>query len=90
MANNISNINKMKEKILKITNRKYFELIVIVLINLIFFIICNTLFEFKYEQVDDFIIMNLISKSDGLYSLYGVQIHPVICGFIILLYKTRN
>lgn len=83
-------INKIKENMLKIVNKKYFELIVIFFINIIFFIICNNLFEFKYEQVDDFIIMNLISKSDGLYSIYGVQIHPIICGFIILLYKTRN
>lgn len=83
-------INKIKENMLKIVNKKYFELIVIFFINIIFFIICNNLFEFKYEQVDDFIIMNLISKSDGLYSIYGVQMHPVICGFIILLYKTRN
>ena len=79
----------IKEKINKIKNNKFFDLIVVVSINMIFFIISNYLFEFKYEQVDDFIIMNLISKADGSYSIYGVQMHPIICAIIILLYKTQ-
>lgn len=78
----------IQEKTKKILDSKYFGLIVVVIINTIFFIVCNKLFTLKYEQVDDFIIMNLISKADGAYSVYGIQMHPIICGIIILLYKT--
>lgn len=78
----------IKEKVQKVLDSKYFELMLVVIINIVFFIICNKLFTPKYEQVDDFIIMNLISKMDGNYSLYGIQMHPIICGIIILLYKT--
>lgn len=78
----------IKENIQKIINNKFFALVIVIIINSVFFIACNHSFELKYEQVDDFIIMNLISKMDGNYSLYGIQIHPIICGIIILLYKT--
>ena len=78
----------IKEKIGRVIHGKFFGLILIIIINISFFILCNILFEPKYEQVDDFIIMNLISKSDGNYSIYGIQMHPLICGIIILLYKT--
>ena len=78
----------MKKKIQGAINSKYFELILVIFINIIFFTICNKLFTFKYEQVDDFIIMNLVSKADGIYSIYGIQMHPIICEIIILLYKT--
>ena len=80
--------DKSKEIIKKVLNNKYFDLILIIFINIIFFIFCNNIFTLKYEQVDDFMIMNLISKSDGIYSVYGIQIHPIICAIIILLYKT--
>lgn len=78
----------IREKITRITSNKFFALGLTIIINILFFLICNNLFSFKYEQVDDFIIMNLISKLDGNYNIYGVQIHPLICGIIILLYKT--
>lgn len=78
----------IKNKTRKIVDNKYFELILVIIINAFFFIICNKLFTPKYEQVDDFIIMNLISNMDGNYSLYGIQMHPLICQIIILLYKT--
>lgn len=78
----------LKETIKKISNNKYFIPIFIIVINILFFLMCNKAFTPKYEQVDDFIIMNLISKSDGNYNIYGVQMHPIICGIIILLYKT--
>ncbi len=78
----------MKEKIKKVINSKYFPLIFVILVNIILFIACNKLFTPTYEQVDDFLIMNLISKADGAYTIYGIQIHPIICGIIILLYKT--
>lgn len=77
-----------KGKINKILNSKYFEVILSILINMIFFLACHILFTPQYEQVDDFIIMTLISKADGMYTIYGVQIHPIICAIIILLYKT--
>ena len=77
-----------KENIKKIVDNRYFDVIFVTVINMIFFIVCNILFSPKYEQVDDFIIMNLISKADGNYSLYGVQMHPIICGMIVFLYKT--
>ena len=78
----------LKEKAKKFLENKYFGVILVTIINIVFFVVCNKLFTFKYEQVDDFIIMNLISKMDGSYSVYGVQMHPIICGIIILLYKT--
>jgi len=81
-------MNEIKERAKKLTENKYFAIIISIIINAIFFVICNVIFTPKYEQIDDFIIMNLISKSDGAYSLYGVQMHPIICGIIILLYKT--
>ena len=54
----------LKEKIQKILNSKYFITIFIVIINIIFFLMCNKLFTPKYEQVDDFIIMNLIQYKE--------------------------
>ena len=51
----------IKERIKKIINNKYSGLILVIIINMFFFIMCNKLFLPKYEQVDDFIIMNLIS-----------------------------
>lgn len=78
----------LSEKLKKIVNHKYFEVLLIFIINITIFILCNKLFNLRYEQVDDFMIMNLISKMDGKYSVYGVQMHPIICGIIILLYKT--
>lgn len=83
-----NNREKVKEKINKILNNKYFDVVLIIFINIIFFLVCNILFTPRYEQVDDFIIMTLISKADGMYTVYGVQIHPIICAIIILLYKT--
>lgn len=78
----------IKNKIKKIEDSTFFPIASVIIINTVFFVICNLLFEFKYEQVDDFIIMNLITKSDGMYSIYGIQMHPIICGLIVLLYKT--
>lgn len=78
----------IKEKMQKIVNNKWFGILLITIINVILFIICNKLFTPRYEQVDDFMIMNLISEMDGNYTVYGVQMHPIICGIIILLYKT--
>lgn len=75
----------MKERIIKILKN---DSIYIFFINLSFFILFNTLFQIKYEQVDDFIIMNLISGSDGFYTIFGVCIHPFICAIIMLLFKT--
>ena len=81
-------MNKIIEKIKEISNYKYFVPIFVVIVNLIFFIICNLIFELKYETVDDFMMMKLISKVDGEYSIYGVFIHPVICALVMFLFKT--
>ena len=64
------------------TNKKTINLLLIIIINLTIFIVCNSLFSIKYEQVDDFIIYNLYSGLDGTYNIHGVYIHPVIC-FVI-------
>ena len=72
-----------KDKIKDLLKNKYFDFIIIILINIIFFCTFNYLYQPKYEQVDDFIIMNLISKMDGNYSIYGIHMHPVICIIII-------
>ena len=77
-----------KNKIKEIINSKYFNFIFIISINLIFFIICNMIFQLRYETVDDFTIMKIISKLDGTYSYYSIYIHPVLTFFIMLLYKT--
>ena len=81
-------MNKIEEKIVEISNKKYFVPIFVVAINFLFFIICNKIFELRYETVDDFTIAKIISALDGHYSIYGVYIHPVICFFIMMLYKT--
>ena len=81
-------MKKIKEKILEITNYKYFVPIFVISINLLFFIVCNLIFELRYETVDDFTIMKIISALDGNYSIYGVYIHPAICFIIMMLFKT--
>lgn len=63
------------------------KLLIIMLINFLIFFIANTLFDVKYEQVDDFIIYNLYSGLDGTYNLHGVYIHPFICLVISILYR---
>lgn len=77
-----------KNKIRKIIDSKYFNCIFIISINLVFFIICNMIFQLRYETVDDFTIMKIISKLDGTYSCYSIYIHPILSFFIMLLYKT--
>ena len=72
----------------KIKNFKYIEVVAALLLTLIFFIFFNIFFQLKYEQIDDFTMMSIISSANGNYSLYAIFIHPVICGIIILLYKT--
>lgn len=74
-------MEKIKEKLSKSIVTKVF------LINLIIFVICNLLFDIKYEQVDDFIIYNLYSGLDGTYNIHGVYIHPVICFIIGLFFR---
>lgn len=78
----------MTNKIEKLKNWKYINVVIAIIINLIIFIFVNVFSQLKYEQVDDFMMMNLISASDGNFSLYGVFMHPLICGMIILLFKT--
>lgn len=75
-------------KVKNIVNSKYFIPIIVIIITLAFFITFNCLFEIKYEEIDDFIMMNIISKSDGSYSYYSVHIHPFISYIIMLVYKT--
>ena len=67
--------------------KKNNTLLIIILINLIIFSIVNTVFDIKYEQVDDFIIYNLYSGLDGTYNFHGVYIHPVICILVGLLFR---
>ena len=80
----ISNSKKNKE----IIENKYFIPIFVISVNLIFFLICNLVFELRYETIDDFNIINIISKLDGTYNFYAVYIHPVLSYIIMLLYKT--
>lgn len=77
-----------KDKIKVLLNNKYFIPVIIISINLIFFILCNIIFNFRYETVDDFLIMKIISKLDGTYSFYSIHIHPILSYLIMLLYKT--
>ena len=63
------------------------KLVIIIFINFLIFAICNTIFDIKYEQVDDFIIYNLYSGLDGTYNIHGVYIHPVLCFIISLFYR---
>lgn len=74
-------MEKIKEKLSKSIVTKVF------FINLIIFVICNLLFDIKYEQVDDFIIYNLYSGLDGTYNIHGVYIHPAICFMIGLFFR---
>ena len=62
--------------------------IFVIIINLIFFIFINIFFELRYETVDDFTIMKIISKLDGTYSIYSVYIHPILSFLIVLLFMT--
>lgn len=78
----------LKEKVNKLVNSKYFISCFVIVINFIFFIICNFIFEPRYETVDDFTIMKIISKLDGTYSFYSIYIHPILSFIIMLLYKT--
>lgn len=89
MANNISNINKMKEKILKIVNKTYFPLLITIIMNLFLVIIFNFFCEINYETIDDFTISNILSKTDGTYNFYTIYIHPILSYFIMVLYKTK-
>ena len=78
----------IREKLNKLINSKYFIPCFVVIINVIFFIICNLIFEPRYETVDDFTITKIISKLDGTYSFYSIYIHPILSYIIMLLYKT--
>ena len=79
---------KIKDRLKKVIDSKYFILCFVIAINAIIFIICNLLFEVGYETIDDFTIMKIISKLDGSYSIYSVYIHPILSFIIMMLYKT--
>ena len=79
---------KIKDKLKKIVDSKYFAPCFVIAINAIIFIICNIVFELRYETLDDFTIMKIISKLDGTYSIYSVHIHPILSFIIMMLYKT--
>ena len=79
---------EIKDKLKKVVDSKYFIPCFVIAINTIFFIICNIVFELRYETLDDFTIMKIISKLDGTYSIYSVYIHPLLSFIIMLLYKT--
>lgn len=85
----MSNINKMKEKILKIVNKTYFPLLITIIMNLFLVIIFNFFCEINYETIDDFTISNILSKTDGTYNFYTIHIHPILSYFIMMLYKTK-
>ena len=78
----------LKNKFNNLINNKYFIPIIIILTTIVFFLIINLIFEPRYETIDDFMMMNIISKSDGTYSFYSVYIHPFFSFLIMLLYKT--
>lgn len=75
-------------KIKKITNSKFFIPLIVILINIIFLISFNLLFDIRYETIDDFMMMNMISKSDGSFNYYSIHIHPVLSYIIMILFKT--
>lgn len=79
----------MKEKILKITNKKYFSLLIAIIMNSVLIIIFNCFCEMNYETIDDFTISNILSKTDGTYNFYTIHIHPILSYFIMVLYKTK-
>ena len=68
-------------------NNNHKKLVIVIFINLLIFIICNSVCNIKYEEVDDFIIYNLYSGLDGTYNLHGVYIHPLICLIISIFYR---
>lgn len=76
------------QRIKKYAQNKYFIPIVVLVVNILFFIIFNRLFEIRYEELDDFTIMNIIAKSDGTYNYLSVHNHPILGYFLMLLYKT--
>lgn len=78
----------MKNKLKKIVNSKFFIPWFVISINIIFCVILNLKFYPRYETIDDFMIMKILSKLDGTYNFYSVYMHPIISIFIILLYKT--
>ena len=79
---------KIKDKLRKVVDNKYFIPCFVISINAILFIICNIVFELRYETIDDFTIMKIISSLDGTYSIYSVHIHPILSFIIMMLYKT--
>ncbi len=68
-------------------NNNHKKLAIVIFINLLIFIICNSICNIKYEEVDDFIIYNLYSGLDGTYNVHGVYIHPLICLIISIFYR---
>ena len=60
----------------KMTKRKI--ILIVCIINILIFIFANTLFQVKYEQVDDFIIYNMYSGLDGTFNIHGIYIHPLL------------
>ena len=78
----------MKEKIRNVINSRYFNSIFIIILNIIFFTICNLLFNLHYETLDDFMIMKIISKLDGSYNVFSIHVHPFLSFIIMLLFKT--
>ena len=81
-------MKNIKNKISEIINKKYFIPIFVILLNTVFFILFNIFLQPRYETIDDFIMMKIISKLDGNYSIYGIFIHPALCTIIMMLYKT--
>lgn len=68
-------------------NKKQLNLCIVIIVNLFIFVIVGLMFNYRYEQVDDFIIYNLYSGLDGTHGIYGIYIHPILCGVIGIFYK---
>ncbi|MFI3202365.1 MAG: hypothetical protein R3Y54_12750, partial [Eubacteriales bacterium] len=56
-------------------------------INLIIFILFNSIFEIRYEQVDDFILLSLYSGIDGIYNTNTIFFHPFLSFILSIFFK---
>lgn len=72
----------------KLSNFKYKKLSIVLIINIIIFVSINVICQLKYDEMDDFVMMTLLSGVDGTYSPYCIFIHPFVSTIIMLLFKT--
>ena len=65
-------MTKTEQKLIDITKNKYFVPVFVMSLNVLLFLICNLFLKPRFETIDDFMIVKILSALDGNYSIFSI------------------